>query len=118
VDSPRDAGPVPAAFVAHDAKQRTDLLFWLGCALEREGVVSYLAEQADEGPDTSLYLFSLFEAGWSGGYRQGHERGYEDGARAVYNQNADGVARRVEAARDARKRAKAARRRNRKAGKR
>lgn len=100
----------PAVFTAGDSKQRQHLLDNVGVALDLLLSVAYVAENSYEGDETSVYLFSFYDVGFSEGYRYGRDRGRKRGIDEafdhIYGDKAADVAARVQARRKRRTKAK------------
>jgi hypothetical protein len=91
-----------AVFTARDSHQREHLLRMIGWALEAEGTVDYVSRRAFEGEGTSVYLYSFYELGWSGGQEHGIEYAYD----RFHGRKASDIAARVGARSKRRKKVK------------
>jgi hypothetical protein len=86
-----------AVFRARDAHQRRHLLTNLDQALTLDRTTELVAACAYEGPETSLYLWSFYDVGWSEGYRAGYGNGREAAFDHVYGSSARDVVARTKA---------------------
>lgn len=73
-----------AVYRAHDASERRRLLTAIGQALDNEDYALVLALDAEEGEDTSAYVFGLVYAAAHEAFNEGFHRGRRVGVEDAF----------------------------------